>query len=65
MSRLIVLAKAVIIAAIIADCAAVAVVAYRWLVFSQAPGAETWSGLIALTVFVAFALIRVHDISRE
>ena len=67
MSRLIFLARAIIIAAIIADCAAIGIVAYRWSVFSAAPGAETWSGLIALTAAIAvvFALFRVHDIFKE
>ena len=67
MSRLIFLARATIIAAIIADCVAIGIIAYRWSVFSEAPGAETWPGLIALTAAVAvvFALFRVHDIFKE
>ena len=67
MSRFVLLARAIIIAAIITDCVAIGIIAYRWSVFSEAPGAETWSGLIALTVAIAvvFALFRVHDIFKE
>ena len=67
MSRLIFLARAIILAAIVVDCVAIAIIAYRWSMFSEAPGAETWSGLIALTVAIAvvFALFRVHDIFKE
>ena len=67
MSRLVFLARAIIIAAIIADCVAIGIIAYRWGAFSEAPNAETWSGLIALTVSIAivFALYRVHEIFKE
>jgi hypothetical protein len=65
MSRLIVLARAIIISAIIVDCGAIGFVAYRWFVFSEAPGTKTWSGLIFLTAAVVFALIRVRDFSKE
>ena len=65
MSRLIILASAIIIAAIIADCGVIGFAAYRWFVFSEAPGAKMWSGLIVLTAAVVFALIRVRDMSRE
>lgn len=65
MSRLIVLARAIIIAAIVVLCAAIAITAYRWLVLSEPPGAETWSGLVFLTAAVLFALIRVRDVSKE
>lgn len=65
MSRLIVLAKAIIVAAIIGDIAAISAVAYRWVAFSQAPGVETWSGLMALTVFVIYALIQARSFSKK
>ena len=65
MNRLIVLARAIIIAAIVVLCAAIAITAYRWSVLSEAPGAKTWSGLVVLTTFVIFALIHVHDITKE
>jgi hypothetical protein len=65
LSRLIFLARAIIIAAIIADCFAIGVIAYRWFVFSEVPGVKTWSGLVGLTVFVVYALIRAHDHSKE
>jgi len=65
MSRLVFIARAIIIAAIIADCAAVGIVAYRWSVLSEAPGLKTWPSLIGLTAFIVFALIRVHDTSKQ
>lgn len=67
MSRLIFLARAIIISGIIADCVVVGITAYRWSAFSEAPSAETWSSLIALTAAIAvtFALFRVHDIFKE
>jgi len=65
MSRAIVLARAIIIAAIVGDCGAIAIVAYRWLALSEAPGAETWSGLIALTACIVATLIQVRIFSKE
>lgn len=67
MSRLVFLARTIIIVAIIVDCVAIGIIAYRWSVYSEAPGAETWSGLIALTVAIAvvFALFRVRDIFND
>jgi len=63
--RLIVLARAIFVAAIIGDCGAIGIVAYRWFALSDAPGAKTWSSVIALTAFIAVALIQAHDFSKE
>lgn len=65
MRRAIFLARAMIIAAIVGDCGAIAMVAYRWLAFSEAPGTNTWSGLIALTACIVAASIQVRISSKE
>ena len=65
MSRLIILARVIIIAAIIADCGAMIFVAYRWYAFSDAPDATTWSGLIGLTAIIIASLIQVRIFSRR
>jgi hypothetical protein len=65
MSRLIFLARAIIIAAIVTDCVAIGVVTYRWFMFSEAPGVKTWSGLIGLTAAIVVALIQVRLFSKE
>jgi|GEM_PF-1641562 len=65
MRRFIVLAKAVITSAIIADCGAMGFVAYRWSILSEAPTPKVWSGLVFLTAAVVVALIRVRDFSKE
>ncbi len=65
LAHIVYLAGAFIIAAIIGDCGAIGIVAYRWFVFSEAPGTKTWSSLIALTAFIAVALIQTRDVSKE
>lgn len=65
MSRLIILARVIMILAIIADCGAIVFVAYRWTMFSEAPGAKTWSGLIALTAIIVASVIQVRIFSKE
>jgi hypothetical protein len=64
-ARLILVARTIIVVAIVALCVAIGYFAYRWLVFSEAPGASTLSGLIFLTAAVVFALIRVRTPFKE